>query len=216
MNTRLMPQPEEYTLSNGIPVVLQHHEGSVAATYWWVRTGSVHEHAREEGFAHFLEHMLFKDTDAKEKGRASSGQMARAIESLGGDINAYTSFEQTVYHVTCAEHHWERVLGVFGTMAKPQKFLKTDFEREREVILEELRKNEDSPGRQMFQTLFTTTFRKHPYGRPVIGFDKTLKAAKVQQLEAFYRRRYIPERMGIILVGPLEGARKKAMLRQLE
>lgn len=212
-------QPEILHLSNGIPVVMQHYDGAVAATYWWNRTGSADETAPEAGFAHFLEHMLFKDAAAKETGRASTGQTALAIESLGGDINAYTSFDQTVYHVTCAAHHWEKVIDGFGAMAKPQKFLKSDFEREREVILEELRKNEDSPGRQLFQSLFTETFRKHPYGRPVIGFTKTLKAAKVGNLEKFYARNYVPARMGLIVVGPLEdakGARKKQVLKLLE
>jgi zinc protease len=210
---------DEITLSNGIPVVLQHYDGPVAAMYWWVKTGSGDETAREAGFAHFLEHMLFKDTAAKETGKASTGQTARAIESLGGDINAYTSFDQTVYHVTCAAHHWERVIDAFGPMAKPQKFLKRDFVSEREVILEELRKNEDSPDRMMFQKMFSLTYSKHPYGRPVIGFVKTLKAAKVQELEAFYRRRYSSGNMGIVLVGPIDegtGKRKKALLQRLE
>ncbi|MCC7441196.1 MAG: insulinase family protein [Bdellovibrionales bacterium] len=211
-------RPEELTLSNGIPVILQPLDGPVAALYWWNQTGSVHEHKGEEGFAHFLEHMLFKDTDAKSTGRASSGATARAIEGFGGDINAYTSFEQTVYHVTCAEQHWEKIIQVFGTMAKPQRFLKGDFEREREVILEELRKTEDSPSRQGFQTLFSTVYSRHPYGRPVIGFAKTLKAATLAKLEAFYRRRYVPERMGLIVVGPLDaaGKRKKEVMKLLE
>ena len=212
-------QPEQEYLSNGIPVVFQHYEGPVAATYWWVKTGSADENPKEAGFAHFLEHMLFKDAAAKETGRASTGKMARAIESLGGDINAYTSFDQTVYHVTCAAPHWERVVDAFGTIAKPQRFLKTDFEREREVILEELRKNEDSPSRQLFQTLFGLTFKKHPYGKPVIGFAKTLRAASVADLERFYRRTYVSGNMGLILVGPVQdqtGARRKGILKLLE
>ncbi len=215
---KLIP-PEEIILSNGIPVILQNYNGAAAATYWWIKTGSADEKPAEAGFAHFLEHMLFKDAAAKETGRASSGQLAQMIESLGGDINAYTSFDQTVYHVTCAAHHWERVIDSFGTMAKPQKFLKEDFTREREVILEELRKNEDSPSRQMFQELFTRTYQKHPYGKPVIGFVKTLKAANVAQLEAFRNRRYVSENMGLILVGPLgekDDPRRKRILATLE
>ncbi len=212
-------QPEQIELSNGIPVILQHTDSPVAASYWWVKTGSADEAPKEAGFAHFLEHMLFKDASAKETGRASTGKMARTIESLGGDINAYTSFDQTVYHVTCAAQHWEKVLDAFGGIAKPQKFLAEDFSREREVILEELRKNEDSPGRQLFQNLFSLTFSKHPYGKPVIGFVETLKAAKTAQLEAFYRRNYISGKMGIVLVGPIQdvkGARKKELIRYLE
>jgi zinc protease len=215
----LLIKPEEIVLSSGIPVVIQDYPGAVAATYWWVRTGSADESSKEAGFAHFLEHMLFKDAAAKETGRASTGRMARAIESLGGDINAYTSFDQTVYHVTCASQHWERILDEFGSMGRPQRFLNSDFQREREVILEELRKNNDSPGRQLFQALFTNTFNKHPYGRPVIGYVKTLKAANVQGLEAFYRRNYVPANMGVVLVGPAGepgSPRRKNILKLLE
>lgn len=209
-------QPELLSLSNGIPLVLQNNDSPVASIYWWVQTGAADEKPAEAGFAHFLEHMHFKDTDAKTSGKASTGAIARAIESFGGDVNAYTSFDQTVYHVTCAAHHWEKVLKVFGAMAKPQRFLKEDFQREREVILEELKKNEDSPGRMLFQSLFTSTFAKHPYGRPVIGYTKTLKAAKVQNLEAFYRRQYVSGNMGLILVGPFEEKRKKALLKLVD
>lgn len=209
--------PEKLTLSNGMPVVLQHAEGLVASTYWWVRTGSADERPQEAGYAHFLEHMLFKDAGAKETGQPSSGKMAQAIEGAGGDINAYTSFDQTVYHVTCAEHHWEKILDIFGPMAKPQRFLKSDFEREREVILEELRKNEDSPDRQFFQKIFSTSFSRHPYGRPVIGTVRSLKAATVSSLEGFYRRQYCSGQMGLVVVGPLEDPKRKAaLIKKLE
>ncbi len=212
-------EPELTHLSNGIPVILQNYESPVAATYWWINVGSADEKPDEAGFAHFLEHMLFKDAAAKETGRASTGQMARAVESLGGDINAYTSFDQTVYHVTCASRHWTKIIDAFGTMAKPQRFLNEDFLREREVILEELRKNEDSPGRQLFQSLLTQTFKRHPYGKPVIGYVKTLKAAKVAKLEAFYRKHYVSGNMGLVLVGPIGEAtssERKKILALLE
>lgn len=215
----LTHNPEEHFLSNGIPVILQHLDAPVGTFHWWNATGSVDEASDEAGFAHFLEHMLFKDAGAKDTGQASTGQTARVIESLGGEINAYTSFDQTVYHVTCSEQYWEKVLDQFGIMAKPQKFLKQDFEREREVILEELARGEDSPDRQLYQTLFSLTYKKHPYGRPVIGFPKVLKAASVQKLESYYRRQYVSAKMGLILVGPIhdaKGVRKKKLLALLE
>ncbi len=211
-----MTTPEQVLLSNGIPVMLQHFDGPVASIYWWNSVGSVDEKRNEEGFAHFLEHMLFKDASAKETGKASTGQTAQAIEALGGDINAYTSFEQTVYHVTCAAQHMEKIIDAFGKTAQPQKFLKLDFEREREVILEELKKNEDSPSRQLFQNLFKSTFGAHPYARPVIGYAKTLKAAKVGNLETFYKRNYVSGKMGLIVVGPMESDRKKNIIKRLE
>ncbi|MGK5089371.1 pitrilysin family protein [Bdellovibrionota bacterium FG-2] len=214
-----MDTTQEIRLSNGIPVILHDFEGSVATTYWWVQSGGADEAPREAGFSHFLEHMLFKDAAAKETGVASSGKMAQSIEALGGEVNAYTSFDQTVYHVSCAAHHWEAVLREFGPIAAPQKFFRQDFEREREVILEELRKNEDSPERQLFQKLFSITYKRHPYGRPVIGFQKILKAAKVSDLDKFYRHRYVSGRMGLVLVGPMgpEGSvRRKGLIKQLE
>ncbi len=212
-------KPEEFHLSNGIPVILQHLEGSVGTFHWWNLTGSTDEKPEEAGFAHFLEHMLFKDSGAKDTGQASTGKLAKAIESLGGEVNAYTTFDQTVYHVTCSEQYWEQAVDSFSIMAQPQQFLKEDFEREREVILEELRRGEDSPDRQLYQSLFSLTYKKHPYTRPVIGYVKTLKAANVKMLEAFYRRQYVSSQMGLVLVGPLNdgtGARKKKLLSILE
>jgi zinc protease len=211
----MMTSARQYRLSNGLPVVFQHYEGGVAATYWWVQAGSADEKDDEAGFAHFLEHMLFKDATARETGRASTGQMARLIESFGGEVNAYTSFDQTVFHVTCAAHHWESVLDIFGGMSARQRFLREDFEREREVILEEVRKNTDSPERKLFDELFKMTFRRHPYGRPVIGNKRSLEKARVGDLESFYRRNYCAERMGLVLVGPIEG-REERLLKLLE
>jgi zinc protease len=212
-------KPEEHYLSNGIPVILQHLDSSVGTFHWWNLTGSTDERPEEAGFAHFLEHMLFKDSGAKDTGQASTGKLAKAIESLGGEVNAYTTFDQTVYHVTCSEQYWEQAVDQFSTMAQPQQFLKEDFEREREVILEELRRGEDSPDRQLYQNLFSLTYQKHPYHRPVIGYVKTLKAANVKMLEAFYRRQYVSSQMGLVLVGPIHdatGARKKKLLSILE
>lgn len=202
-------------LSNGIPVILQHEKSAVAHFSVWVQTGSADEKPTEAGFAHFLEHMLFKDTHAKQTGEPSSGKTARAIESLGGEVNAYTSFDQTVYHVTCAAPHLEKVVSIFGDMLKPKKFLLEDFLREREVVLEELRRDLDSPHSQLFHELFAATFQHHPYGRPIIGFQKTLEAATVKTLEAFYHRRYTAHELGLLLVGPIEGQEKK-FISQLE
>lgn len=205
-----------HRLSNGIPVVFQHLDGSAAAFYWWVKVGSTYEEKGEEGFAHFLEHMLFKDATAKDTGRPSTGALAKGIESLGGDINAYTSFDQTVFHVTCAEHHFEKVIKIFSGMFGTQKFLKSDFDSEREVILEELARSEDSPDRQLYQALFAKAFRKHPYGRPVIGYKKTLVGAKKAQLEKFYKKWYRPDNMGLVLAGPIDSDRREKLLQILE
>lgn len=198
--------PWETKLSNGMPVVFQHFEGTVASIYWWVNVGSSSETRGEEGFAHFIEHMLFKDSAAKETGFPSTGTTARKIESLGGEVNAYTAFDQTVYHVTVSSGHLLRVLSAFFEIAKSKRFFKIDFDREREVILEEIRKNADSPNRQLFQTLFEKTYQRHPYGRPVIGYAKSIRVATLKKLEDFFHRQYEPSRMGLVVVSPLDEA----------
>jgi zinc protease len=207
---------EKHQLSNGIEVLFQNTDSKVAATYWWINAGSADESASEAGYAHFLEHMLFKDAAAKEQGTGSTGQTAQEIESLGGDINAYTTYDQTAYHVTCAALHWVNILKTFLAMARPQKFLELDFQREREVILEEYRKNQDSASRKLFEELFALSFHEHPYRRSVIGTVDSLKAATVKKLTHFYQKHYIPQNMGLIFVGPLNPAIKKQILQLAE
>ncbi len=203
------------SLSNGLRVVFSHKNSDVASLYWWVGSGSVFEDTGEFGFAHFLEHMLFKDASAKDQGVASEGRMAREIEALGGDINAYTSFDQTVYHVTCAERHWESVIPIFSEMLKNQAFSEKDFKQEREVILEELRRSNDSPSRQLFQTAFEQTFAGTPLSRPVIGFESTLKKATPKALRGFLKRTYAVPRMGLVLVGPVGNDLKSPRIKKI-
>lgn len=205
-----------YEQSNGVVVLLQDCPGKVASLYWWVNHGSTSERPGEEGFAHFLEHMLFKDSAAKDNGRPSTGALAKSIESLGGDINAYTSFDQTVFHVTCPDIHFDAIFAKFLTITHPQRFLKEDFEREREVILEELRKTLDSPDRAFYQEVFALSYGKHPYGRPVIGYEKTLRSAKLSQLEAFYKRNYTSAAFGFIIAAPQMAERRPKIAALLE
>lgn len=193
---------QKINLTNGIPVVFEQFDGPVASLYWWVKVGSCDENKGEEGFAHFLEHMHFKDTTAKETGRPSTGKLAQEVEAMGGEINAYTSFDMTVYHITCAETHLEKIIKAFSSLSKPQSFLNEDFRREKEVIIEEMKRSNDSPGRRMFQTLFSTAYTKHPYSRPVIGFDKSIRNSRLAALQSFYRRQYVSAKMGVSLVGP--------------
>ena len=97
-------------------------------------------------------------------------------------------------------------------MIRPNKFLKEDFEREREVILEEYRRNLDSPYRQIYERLFSLAFKQHPYRLPVIGNEPVLKKAKVSDLEKFYRQHYVAPKMALILAGPLSDPKVKGSL----
>src|SRR4030067_1684024 len=117
---------------------------------------------------------LLEPSAVKGTRRRGPGQIAREVEALGGEINAYTSFDQTVYHITISGRYLENALDILADTLGNSVFDKEELEREREVILEELRMNEDDPGRVVWKALFREAYRVHPYGRPVIGYADTI------------------------------------------
>jgi len=135
-----------FVMENGLTVVLEENRNSpVVSIQIWVKVGSGDESDKEAGICHFIEHMLFKGTE-KRKVR----EMAREIESLGGRINAYTSYDQTVYYVTIASRYGDIALEILADAIQHSIFDPIELEREREVILEEIRMGEDDPNRRVF------------------------------------------------------------------
>ena len=129
------------TLPNGIrTVVYELHRAPVAAIQVWVRAGSRLETDKERGVTHFIEHMLFKGTSSRGPGR-----VAGDIESLGGQINAYTTVDHTVYHCVLPADKWRTGLEVWADALRNSLFDPTEIKREREVVLEEWRRSQDNP-----------------------------------------------------------------------
>lgn len=198
-----------YTLSNGLKVVLEEsHSAPVIALNALVQVGSADETDAEAGICHVIEHMLFKGTKKRKV-----GEIARDVESAGGDINAYTSFDQTVYYINMAKRFVDQGLDILADAVQNPTFDPTELSREQEVILEEIRRERDNPGRHIGEILFQRAFKKHPYGRPIIGFDKTVKSFNRSRLFEFYKKWYVPDNTIFIVVGDFES---KVILKKIE
>src|SRR5690349_11209339 len=168
----IAPGPTRHVLGNGIPVIIQEHRASdVVAVQLWVRGGARDETATELGLAHYLEHMLFKGTATR-----PPGFVEREVEGVGGRINAGTSWDYTFYHTVLPARRVAagiRMMADVGVNASLDAGL---LEAEKQVVLEEMRLNDDSPRRFLVRQLFSAVYEGHPYGRPVIGLPELITA----------------------------------------
>jgi zinc protease len=200
----------QFSMENGLKVILKENRTSpVVAVQIWTKVGSADEKDEEAGMCHFIEHMIFKGTE-KRKVR----EMAREIESLGGYINAYTSYDQTVYHITIASRYAGTALDVLADAVQHSTFDPLELEREREVILEEIRMGKDNPSNKLFNQTMSTAFQHHSYRRPVIGFDHTIKLISREQMFSFFKKWYTPSRMVLIVVGDFETTEMEDRVRK--
>jgi zinc protease len=187
----------ERTLENGLKVIVdENHAAKVVAAQVWVRVGSADEREGEFGLAHVHEHMLFKGTEKRKV-----GEIASDIEAAGGDINAWTSYDQTVYHVTIASRELDVALDILADAVQHSVFDEAELSRELEVVLEELRRGNDTPSRVASEMLFDLAYSAHPYRRPVIGFVDSVKSFTRDGILAFYRRWYQPRNMCLVVAG---------------
>ncbi|MSP61855.1 MAG: insulinase family protein [Myxococcales bacterium] len=199
--------PIRYQLDNGLTVVLEeNHATPVVAFQAWVTVGSADEPEELAGIAHVFEHMLFKGT-----AKRGVGQIAQEVEAAGGDINAWTSFDQTVYHLVLASRYFDTGLDILSDALQNSSFDPGELQRELKVVLEEVKQGEDSPGRMASQALFSTAYARHPYRRPVIGYTKTVEKFERRALLDFFGRHYVPKNATLVVVGDfdVEKARKK-------
>jgi len=199
---------EKFRLANGLTVVIrENHSSPVVAVQAWVKAGSRTEPAARAGMSHILEHMAFKGTK-----RRGPGQIAREVEGLGGEINAYTSFDHTVYHITISGRYLANALDILSDTLGHSVFDGKELAREKEVVLEELRMNEDNPGRVNSKALFREAFRVHPYGRPVIGYADTIRKTTRKDLVSYFERYYDPGNMVLVIAGDVDPAKARPMI----
>lgn len=194
--------PQVHTLDNGLTVVLvENHAAPVISYNVLVRVGSACETDAEAGLSHFIEHMLFKGTPTR-----PVGEIARTVEAAGGDINAYTSFDQTVYYINMASRYADTGLDILADAVQHPLFDAEETARESEVILEEIRRSKDSPDHEVSEKLFATAYGTHPYGRPIIGFEQTVKSFTRNSLMTYFEKWYVPSNMVFIVVGDFNSA----------
>lgn len=193
-------KPVVEQLENGLKVVLAPNSASpVIAFQMWVAVGSADEMKGEEGLAHVFEHMLFKGTAKREV-----GEIARDVERAGGQINAWTSHDETVFHITLASRYGSQGLDILADAIQHPALDQEELSRELPVILEEIRMGEDSPERCLAQRLFNNVFKKHPYGRPVIGYSRTVRKFTREMVVDFYKRWYTADNMTFVVSGDFE------------
>ena len=195
-----LPPPLRQVLRNGMRLIVQDHRAAdIVAIYLFVGVGVRHEPPDQQGYAHFQEHMLFKGTD-----RFGPGHVDRAVEGVGGRSNAVTSFDYTTFYLVLPADAAATGIELLADMAFQSTFAAAEVTREREVIFEETRLEQDNPRTAIVRQLYGLVFAEHPYGRPVLGTRPTMQAATQERLRAFNRRYYVPENMTLVVAGPVD------------
>jgi zinc protease len=188
------------TLSNGLTLLLREaHAAPVASLQIWTRVGSADERPEEAGLAHFHEHMLFKGTE-----RRGVGEIAGEVEGVGGQINAYTSFDATVYHATLPADALADGLDVLVDAVRNSAFDEDEIRREIGVVLEEIHRSHDTPGHVISDAVFAEAYHVHPYRAPILGTEASVSSITRQRLLDFFRRWYAPDRFVVVAAGDFD------------
>ena len=199
---------EKITLPNGARIVFERMEGVRSVSLGiWVGAGSRFERAEEGGSAHFIEHMLFKGTETR-----TAAQLAEEADSLGGQLNAYTTRDNTCFYTRVLDTHLPRAAEVLADMFFRSRFDEADVENEKGVIGEEIDMYEDTPEDVAAENLLAGCF-PGALGRPVLGTEETLAGLSGRSLCAFMERTYTAPRIAVALAGSFTDADVDAVAR---
>ncbi|MEA5574328.1 pitrilysin family protein [Calothrix sp. UHCC 0171] len=190
--------PQLHYLPNGLTIVAEQMPVDAVNLNLWLNVGSYVEPDAINGMAHFLEHMVFKGTE-----RLVSGEFERRIEERGAVTNAATSQDYTHYHVTCAPQDFAKLAPLQIDVVLNPTIADDAFERERLVVLEEIRRSEDNPRRRVFTRVMELGFANSPYQRGVLGEEGVICQLQAQQMRDFHAHWYQPQSMTAVVVGNL-------------
>jgi zinc protease len=192
---------ERQILPNGLTLIVKpDHSAALASVQVWVKTGSIHEGAHlGAGLSHFLEHMLFKGTD-----RRAGREISATVQAHGGYINAYTTFDRTVYYIDLPSEHVGVAIDLLADATLHSTLPANEVMRERDVILREIAMTRDDPDQRLSEGLFDTAFRAHPYRHPIIGHRDVFAVVTRDDLVAYYRARYVPNNLVVVVVGAVD------------
>lgn len=195
----LAPHLYKETLDNDLSLIVKETPGTKVATVQiWVKAGSIYEDADEGGITHLIEHMIFKGTPTRGPGR-----IAGDIEDVGGRINAYTSFEYTVYHATLSARHWKTALDVLSDAIQNSTFDAEELEREKKVVLEEISMRNDRAQTRLFQSLMENAYTTHPYRLPIIGTVESVSGFTRDDILKYIDKHYQPDNLTVVVVGDM-------------
>tara|TARA_R110002096_G_scaffold114770_2_gene248778 strand:- start:67 stop:2610 length:2544 start_codon:yes stop_codon:yes gene_type:complete len=203
-------EPQQGTLPNGLQYLIKEDaRAPIVSLQVWVRVGSIHEEIwLGAGMSHLLEHMLFNGT-----AKRGSRQVSEDVQAAGAYINAYTSFDRTVYWIETPPEETNNCLEILGDMTLHSTLPEEEFVKELDVIRREMAMGDDSPGSVVSKLMFSTAYQAHPVKFPVIGHREVFDQITHDDLVSFYRRHYVPNNMFLVVSGPVDS---KKLLKQIE
>jgi predicted Zn-dependent peptidase len=188
-----------YTLPNGIRLVHQFVPSKVSHIGLFLNAGTRDENEREHGIAHFIEHTIFKGTEKR-----NVFQVLNRLENVGADLNAYTSKEETCIYASFLSEYYDRTLDLFQDVLFHFTFPEKELEKEKQVVMDEIRSYQDNPADQIFDDFEDQVFAGHPLGKNILGTVKSLKKFSRNDLKDFIRRNYCSEEIVLVSVGMID------------
>ena len=200
---------KKWVLPNSLTVIVKEdHSAPVVSVQAWCATGSIDEAEHlGAGLSHILEHMLFKGTKTR-----STNEIAQKIQDVGGYINAYTSFDRTVYWIDVPKAGVSTALDILADAMMNSTLPPQEYAKEQEVIRREFAMGFDDPDRMAAQLLFATAYQRHPYRLPVIGQMEVYNQLTQEQVMQYYKARYVPNNLTFIVVGDVDAERVRQQL----
>ncbi len=195
------PHIHRWSLPNGLGTLVQEdHSAPVASVQAWCEAGSILEGEHSgAGISHLLEHLLFKGTEKR-----GPNEIAQAVQDLGGYINAYTSFDRTVYWIDTPAKGAATAIDILADAMMNSTLPPEEFAKEQEVIRREFAMGADDPDRVASKLLFATAFREHPYRYPVIGHLDLFNRLTRDDVWAYYKARYVPNNLFFVITGAVD------------
>src|SRR2546430_104527 len=203
---------QKWILPNGLTIIVQEDRSApVASVQAWCATGSIYEdqHLGAE-LSHILEHMLIKGTKTR-----STNEIAQKIQDVGGYINAYTSFDRTVFWIDVPKNGVTTALDILGDAMMNSTLPPEEYQKEQEVIRREFAMGMDDPDRMAGLLLFATAYQQHPYRFPVIGDLEIYNQLTQEQVMQYYKTRYVPNNLTFVVVGDVDAEKVRQQLADL-
>lgn len=197
-DSALAVKPQVFTFPNGLTLIVEENRGApVASVQAWCNTGSIHEgKLLGAGLSHILEHMLFKGTSSR-----APGVIASQVQDQGGYINAYTSYDRTVYWIDVPAKGASKAVDILADAMMNATLPTEEYDKEQEVIRREFAMGYDNPDRTASLLLFRTAYHRSPFKEPVIGHLDIYNKLTRQDVLDYYKRRYVPNNLCFVVVG---------------
>ncbi|QAR33744.1 insulinase family protein [Geovibrio thiophilus] len=207
---RVLAAVDTLSFENGVKMVYRSIPSTgIVSVHVWMKTGSVNENPENNGISHFLEHMVFKGTASY-----APGAIDEVVESAGGSMNAATSKDYTFYHITLPVYNAETAFKVLSEMLFDAKFIPEEIEKEKPIVVQEIKRKFDKPTYDMWTYLYEALFRSSPYEMEVIGSEETVNSFSRDTLVDYYGRYYHPQNMTLVVAGDIDRSTAESLGRK--